>query len=131
MHGEGSMRKLLDLCSRINFSLPSILTLSEHRSSHELVPILSASQLCGFEENSRPIVPREGLPLFLGSKGTINGIANDLLVGFMVVAEVSRVVGWNWLLDDLAGPDLGGSTGRDPWSAVGREREKKNLQAFR
>jgi hypothetical protein len=98
--------RLLHLCGCIDFGLPSVLTLTEHCSGHELVPVLSAGQLRGFQENSRPIVPREGLPLFLGSKSTVNGIGDGFLVSFVVVAEVSSVIRRNWLFNGLARPDL-------------------------
>ena len=106
MDGRGSNGGASDLCSCVDLSLPSVLTLSEHCSSHELVPILSASQLCGFKENSRPIVPRESLPLFLRGKSAVDCIANDLLVSFMVIAEVSCMIRRYWLFDCLAGLDL-------------------------
>lgn len=103
---DGGRNKLLDLRSRIDFSLPSILTLSEHCSGHEPVPILSASQLRGFKENSRPIVPREGLPLFLCIEGTLDSITDNLLVSLVVVTEVSRVIRRNWLRNDPTRLDL-------------------------
>ena len=103
---RGDCNKLLDLCRRIDFSLPSVLTLSEHCSGHEPIPILSANQICGFKENSCSVVPREGLPLFLCSKGTVDSIADNLLVSLVVVTEVLRVIRRNWLLNGPAGLDL-------------------------
>ena len=104
MKGPG---KLLYLGSSIDFGLPSIFSLPENCSGHEFIPILSASQFCGLKENSRPVVPREGLPLFLGSKSTVDGISDNLLVSFVVVAEVPRMVKRNFLLNNIAGLDLG------------------------
>lgn len=129
---QSDRKKQPNLSGSINFGLPNILALSEHRSSHELVPILSASQLCGFQENSRPIVPREGFPLFLCGKSAVNGITDYLLVSFMIVAQVSRVIRRNWLIDDFAGLDLRWKR-RNRSVVVRTERATRGMdaQAFR
>ena len=102
--------ELLYLRSSIDFGLPNIFALSEHSCRHELVTVLSASQFCGLEEDSRPIVPREGLPFFLGSESTTDSIADDLMVGFVIVTQVVRMVKRKWLFNGIPGLDLGKAT---------------------
>jgi len=102
--------ELLYLCGSIDFSLPNVLALPEHSCRHELVAVLSASQFCGLEEDSRPIVPREGLPFFLDSESTTDSIADDLLVGFVIATQVVRMIKRKWLFNGIPGLDLGKAT---------------------
>jgi hypothetical protein len=98
--------KKTNLCSSINLSLPSILPLTQHRSSQQLVPILSTSQISSLQKYSSPIVPRQTLPVVLRSQGTINRSFNRRLVCFMIKTQMLCMVGRNWLFCGFSGFNL-------------------------
>src|SRR5712672_3662658 len=95
-----------DLCSGINLSLPSVLSLSQDSSSHQLVPVLFADEVCSFEKDGRAIAPWHSFPPSLGSKGAIDGPRHGCLICLVIRTNVARMVRRNQLLSELAGLDL-------------------------
>ena len=90
----------------INFRLPGILALSEHRSSHKLVPILPANEFSRLEEDRRSIRPGHRLPFRPRSESTVDRGRDGCLVSFVVRAEVLRVIPGQSLFSELARLDL-------------------------
>lgn len=80
------------LCSSINLGLPSILALSKDGGGEELVPVLSADKIRGLEEDGGAVVPGHAFPLRLRSKRTVYGLHDGGFVGFVVRAQMTRMV---------------------------------------
>jgi len=59
--------------SSIDLSLPSVLALAEHGSSHDVVAVLGGDQVSSLEEDSSSVGEGEGLPGGLGSQSSVNG----------------------------------------------------------
>ena len=95
-----------DLSSRIDLRLPRVLALSEHGSSHDLVPVLLADQIRGLEEDRRAVVPRHCLPLLLCGKRAVNSSSNCRLISLMISAEMFGVVVRHGLFGEVASLDL-------------------------
>jgi hypothetical protein len=94
------------LCSSVNLGLPSILTLSKDGGGKELVPVLSTDEIRGLEEDGSAVVPGHAFPLRLCSKRTIDGQRYGGLVGFVVRAQMTRMVVRHGLFRQRPGLDL-------------------------
>lgn len=93
----------------VNLSLPGVLSLSEHGSSHELVSVLGRDEVGSLEEDGRSVVPGHRLPLLVGGKGRLNRLLDELGRGEVVGAEGTLGVGVGLeLLGGVAGLDLWG-----------------------
>ena len=74
------------LSGSINLSLPCILSLTEDRRSHKLVPILLANEVCRLQEDSSPIIPGHSFPFGLGGQRAFDSFGDSRLVSFVVLA---------------------------------------------
>ncbi len=95
-----------NLGSSINLSLPRVLSLTEHRRSHDLVAILAADEIRCFEEYRGAIRPRHTLPFGFRSERPIDGGGDGRGVRFVISAEMVGVVVWQRLFRELARLDL-------------------------
>ena len=81
------------LCGSIDLRLPSILSLTQHRSSKKFIAILATNKISSFQKNSSSIIPGHALPCCFGGESTIDGTRNCRLVRFVVCAEVTSMIG--------------------------------------
>lgn len=86
-------QEVTEFRSSINLRLPSILSLSHHRRSHQLITILGTDQICSFEENSRSVSKRHRLPSRLGGKGGFDGFRYIGAAGVVVSTHSISMVG--------------------------------------
>lgn len=94
------------LGSGIDLRLPRILPLPKHRSRHKLVPILPTNEVCRAQEDRSTVRPWQRLP-FVSRRDSTFDRGRDLLgTGFVVCAEVVRVVVRHGLFGDASGFDL-------------------------
>jgi hypothetical protein len=87
-----STRSYLGSC--VNFCLPHVLSLSKHGRGHKLVSVLSTREFRRFQEDCRPVFPRERFPLVASSQGTpdrgIDFSRTGLVIGAKVVGVIVR-----------------------------------------
>lgn len=85
----------------VNLSLPDVLTLTQHRCSNQVKPVLARDQLSSLEENRGSVNKGSFFPIFLCLQCRFNGGVGLLLGGKWVVRENRVMLRWKRLVPGL------------------------------
>ena len=91
--------EITQFCGGVDFGLPCILPLSEHRGCHYLVSVFSTDQVCGFEEDGGAVGEGEGFPCWFGGEGGVDGTRDVGGTGVRVFGDDLVVVGGIGLME--------------------------------
>jgi hypothetical protein len=69
-------KEIDQFCRRIDFGLPCILALAEHRRRHNLISVFAGNQIRSFEEDCSSVGKGKRFPFRLRSKGRIDCSGN-------------------------------------------------------
>jgi hypothetical protein len=94
------------LGSSVDLCLPSVLSLSQHGSRHQIVPVLSSDQIRSLQEDGSLIGPRDLLPSLLSLDAALDGLVQDLWGGRVGVGEDLSVLVGSHLGESVSGSDL-------------------------
>jgi hypothetical protein len=94
------------LSGGIDLSLPSVLALAEHGSSHDVVTVLGGDQIGSLEEDGGSVGEGERLPSRLGSQSSVNGGRDICSGGSVVRGNGGGMVGRVLLLGESGSLDL-------------------------
>lgn len=127
-----SPRRGTNLGGGVDLGLPSVLALAEHGGGHELVAVLAGDEVGRLEEDGRPVVPGESLPVSLSGNRRLNRLGDELRSGDVVAAKGLLGVSMGLeLLKDVASLDLrkGEGEGSAGLQEVSRSKNTNRITA--
>lgn len=103
LHAEAE--EVNQLSSRVNLSLPGVLSLAMHGQGHDIVAVLGRNEVSGLEEDTSPLREGSGSPRLARLEGGRNGGLDIGLRGVRVGGD-GGVSSWVALGESLGALDL-------------------------